>query len=1498
MNFFRSIFKAIVFKRYLFIFFFVFLSFFVFSVLKGNSLPDFEYTIEYPKNIDIDNQNLLKISTFIFKDKDIKDIANIDISLFYKDNIIYKTKTNSKGLALININKDLFKNLKSKNDFNINDQKNLELIAKIGNNQERLSFNIIKNYKAIITLDKPIYQPGQKVFIKIITLKQINNIFKPISDNFILEILDPKGNKLEYKKIKTDKWGTLFFEYNLSSLINLGTYKINLKKDNDVISTVNFEVDRYTLPKFKIELKTNQNYLVINRNYQMELDLSYFFGKKVEAYINIDVFSFDAQFYKLYSINGKTDKNGKYIFNLKVPNYLTGIDKDKGLLKLTITAKDKANQIETKDFIFNVYSNDIISDIVPENEIILNVENNFLCVFYYPESAKIDNNFKVIFNKPFKKTFEVKGNTLSFTYKPDKNEIYFDYEIIDLNRNLKSNFTKRLYINDNVDDFIFLNLDKVLYKVGDKANLEIILNNLRDVYLELNLKTDSGYITLFTDTIKVNKKANYSFNLNYSGNLFIRAYYINERGFFVDNIKSIIVEKNDNFKIITKTNKNIYKPKDNLELTINTVLGNKQVDSKVLIDIVDEAVLYLANKTPELLKLYLSLVQELLTPKYEAHNYIDFIINEQNNLLKYAFLKDYNNSLKQEFDNNVFRVFSLSKKYELTLNNAIKTYEKVSNYYYRFKVVPYDLLKTFGNLDYLYDGWKNLFKVELKDNSIKIISAGFDKKFNTSDDLVYPDDYYKFYKYNKRIIFEKSFVRALEIGAPQFKSTENLKKIDTNNNQDLSYLRQYFPETFYSNIIDSNKTLSLKLPDSITNWKVSLLAIDNNGNIADKILDIKTFQEFFIDVNLPLFLTKNDEISIPVIIYNYTDKKLNVNLVINKEDWFELLDSNQKNIVIESKGIDKVYFRIKAVKVGKNNLTILAYSKDTNLKDAIKKEIEVVPYGQYVQNVSSFSGNSNIDFVVNGEGKGAYLVVYPALFSQVLNGLDKLLAMPYGCFEQTSSVNYPNVLILKYLKQKGISKPDIIMKANYYITIGYQRLLTFEVEGGGFSWFGDKPANKVLTAFGLKEFKDMKDVVFVDEDLIRRTKEFLLNQQLGDGSWEPDKTFLHQEVWQNIQKSKITTTAYILDALLENDPSILKNSKIDNSVKFIIDNIKDIKQIDNYTLSFIFNSLINYVINSNLMGFETKNYHKAIEKIIIIKEELINRAKNKDDTIFFEGINQGTFFYGDLNTSSIETTANIALAFIKLSKININQLKDSSYMNYAYKMIKFLINSKSDNGLWYSTQPTIMALKAIFYFELYSASYNQPKNAIININDKSINISFTKDELAYKIIDLTTYLRDGKNYLKTNGDSLYYDLVYYQYLPFDKVSNNLKELDIIVNYDRTNIKENDIIVVNVSIKKLIKGALEMVVLDLGIPPGFSVITDKLDQLKQKGVIKNYELTYNQIIIYFDKIDSDINFSYEIRANYPLKVRIPSSKIYEYYKPSNKLEKSGGILVAN
>ena len=42
--------------------------------------------------------------------------------------------------------------------------------------------------------------------------------------------------------------------------------------------------------------------------------------------------------------------------------------------------------------------------------------------------------------------------------------------------------------------------------------------------------------------------------------------------------------------------------------------------------------------------------------------------------------------------------------------------------------------------------------------------------------------------------------------------------------------------------------------------------------------------------------------------------------------------------------------------------------------------------------------------------------IYPGVLSQVVEGLDSILRMPYGCFEQTSSTTYPNVLVLDYLQ--------------------------------------------------------------------------------------------------------------------------------------------------------------------------------------------------------------------------------------------------------------------------------------------------------------------------------------------------------------------------------------------------------------------------------------------------------------------------------------------------
>ena len=88
-------------------------------------------------------------------------------------------------------------------------------------------------------------------------------------------------------------------------------------------------------------------------------------------------------------------------------------------------------------------------------------------------------------------------------------------------------------------------------------------------------------------------------------------------------------------------------------------------------------------------------------------------------------------------------------------------------------------------------------------------------------------------------------------------------------------------------------------------------------------------------------------------------------------------------------------------------------------------------------------------------------------------------------------------------------------------------MLTFEVPGGGFSWFGSAPANKILTAYGLMEFYDMSQVHDVDANLISRTQQWLAGQQQADGSWKPDASFINEGATNRYNSNVLRITAYL-----------------------------------------------------------------------------------------------------------------------------------------------------------------------------------------------------------------------------------------------------------------------------------------------------------------------------------------------------------------------------------
>src|SRR5437773_585979 len=146
--------------------------------------------------------------------------------------------------------------------------------------------------------------------------------------------------------------------------------------------------------------------------------------------------------------------------------------------------------------------------------------------------------------------------------------------------------------------------------------------------------------------------------------------------------------------------------------------------------------------------------------------------------------------------------------------------------------------------------------------------------------------------------------------------------------------------------------------------------------------------------------------------------------------------------------------------------------------------------------------------------------------------------------EQTSSSAYPNILVVDYVKKARVASPQLLLTAEQYLNVGYQKLLTFERPGGGFDWWGNGPPLVWLSAYGLQEFNDMAKVYPVDQGVIERTQKWLMKEQAGDGTWS-NIGATHGETITRMGDAKLLLTSYVAWSLLD---SGLKSPQLTKSV--------------------------------------------------------------------------------------------------------------------------------------------------------------------------------------------------------------------------------------------------------------------------------------------------------------------------------------------------------------
>ncbi len=689
-------------------------------------------------------------------------------------------------------------------------------------------------------------------------------------------------------------------------------------------------------------------------------------------------------------------------------------------------------------------------------------------------------------------------------------------------------------------------------------------------------------------------------------------------------------------------------------------------------------------------------------------------------------------------------------------------------------------------------------------------------------------------------------------------------------------VRSYFPEALYINpeIItdrDGRATIAIPLADSITTWRMAMVASTVHGALGSGNSSVKVFQDFFADLDLPVTLTQGDRVSIPVAVYNYSGGRGDVRLKLEKGDWFSLVqDAAEKSLEVEAGRVGSAQFSIEANRIGKFKLTLAArMSGAADRADIVVREIEVIPNGREQSQVFNGRLDSAAQHTLHfpaaaiADASSILVRLYPGPLSQVIEGMDAILRMPYGCFEQTSSATYPNVLALDYMKRSGKLTPEVHAKAEGFIANGYQRLLTFEVPGGGFSWFGQAPANKILTAYGLMEFGDMAKVHDVDPKLIQRTQQWLAGQQQEDGSWKPDTSFINEGATNRYNRDELRITGYIAWAL---ENTGYRGPAVEKARQFVGQHMGD--RADAYTLAVVANFAADYGKDGEFTGRAMQN--------------LLDARIEKGEQAWWTA--EETGMYGAGESAAVETTGLAVQALLKWGQASPT----------AVKALAYLASKKTAEGTWGTTQATIMALRALL---LATEKGNADVQGTVEIalNGKpagKLTLTPENNDLLHQFVFKSLDARTNEVALLFDGKGgLAYQVVGRYFVPWTE-KPAAEALSIDVSYDRTRPAQDDIATATATIKNNLPKSANMVMVDLGIPPGFDLLTEDLQTYQEKsagrkgGRLEKFNLTATQAILYFDSIGAGetVKLSFRLRAKYPIRARTFQSRVYEYYNP--------------
>ena len=143
------------------------------------------------------------------------------------------------------------------------------------------NYDIEYNQTKVFTItDRPVYRPGQMVKFKfwIEHAKYDNeNTSDFANQNFKVELHDPKGQKIFEKSLKSDAYGGIEGDYELSSTATLGNYQLFVVDHGGG----SFRVEEYKKPEFEVTVDAPTEPVMLGEKISATIKAKYYFGSPV-----------------------------------------------------------------------------------------------------------------------------------------------------------------------------------------------------------------------------------------------------------------------------------------------------------------------------------------------------------------------------------------------------------------------------------------------------------------------------------------------------------------------------------------------------------------------------------------------------------------------------------------------------------------------------------------------------------------------------------------------------------------------------------------------------------------------------------------------------------------------------------------------------------------------------------------------------------------------------------------------------------------------------------------------------------------------------------------------------------------------------------------------------------------------------------------------------------------------------------------------------------------